>query len=148
MSMKRSIALTLVAALTVGTLPAVVGAAAQSQGNGVISGKANDEVKKPSDFAVQLRDVGTGQVVATSTLDSQVRFSFKDLGLSQRYLVELVRVSNNKIVCTEGPYALTTTNIAKTDVNINCGANPAAWWLLGAGGAATAIAFGVRSPKG
>jgi hypothetical protein len=149
MSMKGSIALTLAAALTVGTFPTVVGAAAQSQGNGVISGKASDEAKKPSDFAVQLRDVGTSQIVATSPLDKQARFSFNSLALSQRYLVELVRVSNNQIVCTAGPYLLSTINIAKTDVNINCGHNPASDWLLIAGGAAaTAIAFGVRSPKG
>jgi len=148
MSMKGSVALALVAALTVGSVPAVVNASPQVQANGIISGKASDEVKQPSDFKVQLRDIGTGQITATSALDAQARFAFNNLALSQRYLVELVKLSNNKIVCTEGPYVLTSTMITKTDVNINCGTNPAAWWLLAAGGAAAAIALGVRSPNG
>lgn len=148
MSIRRSIAWSLVAALTVGAVPATVNVAAQAQGNGVISGKAADEVKKPGDFKVQLRDVASGQIVATSPLDPQVRFSFSELALSQRYLVELVKLSNNKVVCAEGPYVLTPTALAKNDVNINCGANPAAWWLLAAGGAAAAVALGVRSPNG
>jgi hypothetical protein len=51
-------------------------------------------------------------------------------------------------VCTEGPYTLSSNVISKTDVNISCGGNPAAWWLLAAGAAAAAIAVGVRSPNG
>jgi len=148
MSIRRSIAWALVAALTAGSVPAAVNVAAQTEANGVISGKASDEVKKPGEFKVQLRDVVSGQIVATSPLDGQVRFSFDNLALSQRLLVELVKLSNNKVVCTEGPYVLTSATLARTDVNINCGRNPAAEWLLAAGGAAAAIALGVRSPKG
>jgi hypothetical protein len=148
MSIRSSIALSLVAALTLASVPVVVNVAAQTQGNGVISGKAADEVKKPADFKVQLRDVVSGQIVSTSPLDPQVRFSFGNLPLSQRYLVELVKLSNNKVVCTEGPYVLTSTMLAKNDVNINCGANPSSWWFLAAGGAAAAVALGVRSPNG
>jgi hypothetical protein len=148
MSMRGSVALALVAALTVASVPAVVKAAPQAQANGIISGKASDEVKQPNDYKVQLRDIGTSQVVATSPLDAQVRFAFNNLALSQRYLVELVKISDNKIVCTKGPYVLTSTMVTKTDVNINCGHNPAAWWILAAGGAAAAIALGVRSPNG
>jgi hypothetical protein len=148
MSIRSSIALSLVTALTLGSVPAVVNVAAQTQGNGAISGKATDEVKKPADFKVQLRDVVSGQIVSTSPLDPQVRFSFGNLALSQRYLVELVKLSNNKVVCTEGPYVLTSTMLAKNDVNINCGTNPSSWWFLAAGGAAAAVALGVRSPNG
>ena len=121
----------------------------QPQGNGIISGKATDEAKKPyTDYKVQLRDVATSQIVATTTLDPQARFAFNNLVLAKKYVVELSNVPQNKIVCTEGPYALSSTLISKTDVNINCGGNPAAWWLLAAGGAAAAIALGVRSPSG
>ena len=148
MSMRSSVALSLVVALTVGSVPALVNAAPQAQGNGVIGGKA-DEAKKPyTDYKVQLRDVGTSQIVGTTTLDSQGRFTLSNLPLAKRYLVELYNTPQNKIVCTEGPYALSSTLISKTDVNINCGANPAAWWILAAGGAAAAIALGVRSPNG
>lgn len=148
MSMRSSVAFALVLALTVGSAPALVTAATQTPGNGVISGKA-DEAKKPyTDYKVQLRDIATSQIVATTTLDPQARFAFNNLALSKKYLVELYNSPQNKIVCTEGPYALSSTLISKTDVNINCGGNPAAWWLLAAGGAAAAIALGVRSPSG
>lgn len=149
MSIRSSVALSLVVALTVGSVPALVKAAPQAQGNGIIGGKANDEAKKPyTDYKVQLRDVGTSQIVGTTTLDAQGRFTLNNLPLAQRYLVELYNTPQNKIVCTEGPYALSSTLISKTDVNINCGGNPAAWWLLAAAGAAAAIALGVRSPNG
>jgi hypothetical protein len=140
-----------VVVLLVGSAPALVRATVQAQGNGVIGGKANDEAKKPyTDYKVQLRDLGAAppQVVATTTLDAQGRFTFNDLPLTKRYLVELYNVPKSKIVCTEGPYTLSTNLISKTDVNISCGGNPAAWWLLAAGAAAAAIAVGVRSPNG
>jgi hypothetical protein len=147
--MRSSVALTLVVALAVGSAPALVKAAPQAQGNGVISGKAADEAKKPySNYKVQLRDVATGQLVTTTALDPQGQFAFSNLALAKRYLVELYNTPQNKIVCTEGPYALASTMITKTDVNISCGSNPAAWWLAAAGGAAAAIALGVRSPSG
>jgi len=148
MSIRSSVALTLVLALTVGSMPALVKAAPQAQGSGIISGKATEEAKKPySDYKVQLRDVGTSQIATTTMLDAQGKFTVNNLEVGKRYLVELYNVPANKIVCTEGPYGLSSTSITKTDVNINCGGNPAAWWLLAAGGAAAAIALGVRSPN-
>ena len=144
MVIRRGVAAGLAALLTIGFSPVMA-----QQATGAISGKATDEAKKPyTDYKVQLRDVGTSQIVSTATLDAQGRFTLNDLPLAKRYLVELYNTPQNKIVCTEGPYALSSTLISKTDVNINCGANPAAWWILAAGGAAAAIALGVRSPNG
>ena len=117
---------------------------------GAISGRATDEAKKPySDFAVQLRDVATGQVVETVPLTPQGLFSFARLALAKKYLVELVNVPAKKIVCTEGPYALKAPDaLTKTDVNIGCGVTPAALWLLLAGaGTATAIGLTQASPS-
>lgn len=144
MSTRRILTLALALSFAVGTLPVALSAAPQS--NGVISGKATDEAKKPySDYTVRLRDVTTGQLASTVPLDTQGRFSFSSVALSTRYLVELFNVKDSKVVCTEGPYTLTSTALTRTDVNINCGTNPAAWWLAAAGGAAALIAVAVRS---
>ena len=145
--MRRVAAVALMAALTVGSAPALVRAQGQGQGNGAVGGKATDEAKKPySDYQVLLRDIATGQVVATVPLDPQGLFSFGSLGLSKKYLVELYHTQKNKIVCTEGPFSLSSTMITKMDVNINCGTNPALWWILAAGaGTAGAIAVAVAS---
>jgi hypothetical protein len=115
---------------------------------GVLGGKATDEAKEPyTDFSVQLRNPSTGQVVATQPLTEKGLFSFNNVELNQRMLVELVNLKQNKIVCTEGPYQLTAPALTnKSDVNIDCGQPPAALWLLTAGaGAAAAIAIGTRS---
>ena len=79
-------------------------------------------------------------------LDPQGLFSFQNLAMNTKFLVELYHVQKNKIVCTEGPYQLSSTLITKMDVNINCGTNPALWWILAAGaGTAGAIAVAVAS---
>jgi hypothetical protein len=115
---------------------------------GVLGGKATDEARQPyTDFSVQLRNPSTGQVVATQPLTEKGLFSFANVELNQRMLVELVNLKQNKIVCTEGPFVLSAPALTnKTDVNIDCGKPPAALWLLAAGaGAAAAIAIGTRS---
>ena len=117
---------------------------------GAISGRAVDEAKQPySNFSVQLRDVANGQVVETVPLNAQGLFSFGRLALAKKYLVELVDVPAKKIVCSEGPYTLAAPDaVTKTNVNIDCGATPAALWLLLAGaGTATAIAVTQASPS-
>jgi hypothetical protein len=138
----------LVVALAITSVPM------SAQNNGLLSGKASDEAKSPyTDYRVDVRDVQSLQVVGTSPLDTQAKFSVASLGLSKKYQVELLRTMENgkaitpKIVCVEGPYEVTTTKLSYTDININCGTNPAAWWLAAAGGAAAAIALGVRSPS-
>jgi hypothetical protein len=133
----------LAALLAVGVSPAMA-----QQTAGIISGKATDEAKQPySDYAVQLRDAATGQVVGTQPLNPQGQFSFSGVEMARRYLVELFNTKQNKVVCTEGPYVLSAATLpSKTDVNIDCGRAPAALWLLAAGaGAAAAIAVATRS---
>src|SRR5262245_52661953 len=62
------------------------------QANGVLAGKATDEAKQPySDYAVQLRDAVSGQVVTMSPLTQQGQFSFKSVPLSRKFLVELAK---------------------------------------------------------
>lgn len=124
-----------------------VSTAASQQATGTIGGKATDEARQPySDYAVQLRDVGTGQVTTTRPLDQQGTFSFTGVGLTRPYLVELFHTKERRVICTEGPFTLTATQTTKADVSISCGKAPAALWVLLAGaGAAAAIAVAARS---
>lgn len=117
------------------------------QASGTMSGKVTDGAKQPySDYAVQLRDAATGQIVNAKPLNPAGRFSFAGVTLSRPYLVELVQTKEKRVVCTEGPYSLTSSLTSKTDVNINCGRVPAALWVLAASaGAAAAIAVATRS---
>lgn len=122
--------------------------AAQGPGTGVLAGKANDEAKKPyTDYRVQIRNVESTEVVRSVALDNDARFQASELTTPNHYLVELVNTKDNKIVCTEGPYLLVAPSLlAKTDININCGTNPAVWWLLLAGvGAALLVALAQAS---
>ena len=117
-----------------------------------LAGTAKDEAKKPfTDYTVRARDVGqqnAGSIAATIALDAQGNFSLTGLP-TQKYLVELVN-KNGKVVCTEGPFDLSQQAI-KSDVVIDCGKVPAAWWLVGAAAAAgiTAgiVAAGPASPS-
>jgi len=138
----RSIAALLVVVLGIGSAPLLA-----QQALGTIAGKADDEARKPyADYAVQLRDVVSGQVANTRPLGLEGQFSFTGVGLSRKYLVELVQINEKKIVCTEGPFELTASVTNKLDVNISCGKVPAAIWLLAAGaGAAAAVAVTTRS---
>ena len=129
--------------LTVGATPMMA-----QQSAGVLGGKATDEARKPyTDYSVQLRNPVNGQIVATQPLTAQGQFTFNDVALNQKMLVELINLKQNKVVCTEGPFALSApAQTNKTDVNIDCGKPPTAAWLLAAGaGAASAIALGQRS---
>jgi hypothetical protein len=142
MMIRRAVAASLAAVLVAGVVPAMA-----QQATGAISGKATDEAKKPyADYTVQLRDAVSGQIVSTTPLDAQGAFSFADLPLSRRLLVELYNVKDKKVVCTEGPYPLVESAASRTGVNIDCGAAPAALWLLAAGaGTAAAVAVATQS---
>ena len=123
MTWKQIVAVALSVALIVVTAPA-----AAQQAAGAIAGRATDEAKKPyTDYAVQLRDVASGQVASTLPLDEQGKFNFTGVAISHTYLVELVHIEKKKIVCTEGPYSLTPTAASKLDVNVHCGKAPAAF---------------------
>jgi hypothetical protein len=141
MKLQRVLAATLAIVMALGSVPAL------AQQIGTIAGKATDEAKQPySDYAVQLRDVSTGQVVNTLPLNVEGKFSFASVAIARTYLVELVQIKERKIICTEGPYSLTTAAVSKVDVNISCGKVPVAIWLLAAGaGAAAAVAIATRS---
>ena len=120
---------------------------APTPAQGTLAGKATDEAREPyTDYAVQVRDVATGQVVVTRTLTPQGLFNFTELALAKPYLVELFHQKERRVICTEGPYTLTATASSKHDVDIKCGKTPAALWLLVAGaGAAAAVAVATRS---
>ncbi len=114
-----------------------------------LAGTAKDEAKKPfTDYTVRARDVQAGSIAATIALDTQGNFSLQGLS-TMNYLVELVN-KDGKVVCTEGPFDLSKQAI-KSDVIIDCGKVPAAWWLVGAAAAAgiTAgvVAAGPASPS-
>ena len=116
------------------------------QTSGIISGSADDEANQPySDYSVQLRDPATGQIVSTVQLNAQGQFSFDNVALSRRLLVELINVKNKATVCTEGPYSLAPGQPSKTNVNIDCGRKvPTSLWILAAG-AGTAAAIGLAN---
>jgi hypothetical protein len=144
MAMRKLQAIFLAAVMAAGAAPSFA-----QQSNGTISGIADDEANRPySNYSVQLRDAATGQVVSTTNLTDQGRFTFENVGLSRRLLVELVNLKDKDIVCTEGPFTLTPQGTMRTDVNIDCGKVPAAFWLLAAGaGTAAAIALADESPS-
>ena len=129
--MRRILVGALAIILAVGSAPAF----AQQAVTGVVSGRATDEVKPPfEDYRVQLRSVQTGLVVTTEPLNSQGLFSFSGVPMAIPHVVELVNVADNDIVCTEGPFTLTSPNqTSRTNVNIQCGGS-AAWLLLAAAG--------------
>jgi hypothetical protein len=137
---RRLLTLALTALLAAGSMPVL------AQQAGTLGGKATDEAKQPySDYTVQVRNAATGQIVRTEPLNATGLFTFANLEMNQRYLVELFKVSEAKVVCTEGPFNLQTPSMpTKTDVNIDCG-KKALWLLL------AAPAIGVltaRSPSG
>ncbi len=106
---------------------------------GTIAGTAKDEVRRSEDFTVRARDISQGQIASTSPLDTEGRFVLENLGTAN-YLVELVRTSDDKVVCTEGPFDM-ASQIAR-NISIDCNKVPAAWWLL-AGAAAAGITAGI-----
>ena len=108
---------------------------------GVISGKATSEARKPyANYSVRLVDVSNRQIASTVTLDLQGQFAFSGIEVDKQYLVQLFSLRENKIVCTEGPYpVIAPDKLSKTDVNIKCG-KPLAPTILAAVGAAAASA--------
>jgi hypothetical protein len=139
MLMRRILAAGLGLLVAVGAAPLV----AQQAAVGTINGRATDEARKPyTDYTVQLRDAETGQIAGTVPLDAQGGFAFANLDVSRRFLVELYSLKEREILCTEGPYPLAPEANRRRNVNIDCGAAPAAIWLLAAGAGAVA-AIGV-----
>jgi hypothetical protein len=146
MSTRQILAVGLAVAMVTAALPI---RAAGGQNMVTIAGTARKEAKKPYvDYTTRARNVMSGQIAGTVMLDPNANFSIAGL-LPANYVVELLD-HNGKVVCTQGPFNLTQTNI-KDNVDISCNKIPAAWWLLGAAAAAgiTAgvLAGGTASPS-
>jgi hypothetical protein len=138
---RRVIATSLAVMLALGAAPILL---AQQ---GIISGKADDEAKKPySNYSVQLMDLKTNQITATVQLDTQGQFSFNGVAPDAQYLVQLYSNQQNRVVCTEGPYTVAAPSLSHTSVNIDCDKKPAALWLLAAAaGAGVGVALATQS---
>ena len=119
---------------------------AAARQDGVISGSAAAEVKKPYDpYTVRARDVSTNTIAQKTTLDANAEFAVNGLNPGT-FLIELVKNAQpngegGKIICTAGPFTLQENAsqldlMIKKDANIRCNRPVAAWWLLGAAAAA------------
>lgn len=125
-------------ALVGGMLIAPLSAAGQSKG--FLSGDARSEAKQPyADFSVRARSVTDGTVQGTTILDAQGNFLLEGLAAG-KFMVELTRTGQNKVVCSEGPFEITPGATADTfgkgEISIRCNQPVAAWLLLGAAAAA------------
>jgi hypothetical protein len=119
---------------------------AAARQDGVISGSAAAEVKKPYDpYIVRARDVSTNTIAQKTTLDANAEFAVNGLNPGT-FLIELVKDAQpngegGKIICTAGPFTLQDNAtqldlMIKKGANIRCNRPVAAWWLLGAAAAA------------
>lgn len=138
---RRLTAYVLTAILAIGVSPILL---AQQ---GTISGRADDEARRPfTEWSVQLMDLMTNQISATSPVDREGRFAFTGVTPDKRYLVQLFSIKENRVVCTEGPYSIVAPNmLSRTDVNIDCGKPPALWLLAAAAGVAVGVAAATQS---
>lgn len=134
---ERFVAIALAFTVAASAVPSAQGQ--YSQQSASLSGTAKDEVKNHyEEYVVGARDVNApkGKLEKESKLTDKAEFTLPDLSAKQ-YLVELIHRKNNKdeVVCTEGPFDLSKQPV-KSDVFIDCGKIPAAWWLVGAAAAA------------
>ena len=138
---RRVIATSLAAMLALGASPILL---AQQ---GTISGRADDEARKPfTDYSVQLMDLQTNQIAATVPLDAQGQFAFTGVAPNSPYLVQLFSIKENRVVCTEGPYRVVGPNMLNhTNVDIDCDKPPALWLLAAAAGVAAGVALATQS---
>jgi hypothetical protein len=148
-TLKAGIALALVSSFLLAPLSAA------TRQDGVISGSASAEVKKPYDpYTVRARDVSTNTIAQKTTLDANAEFAVNGL-TPGTFLIELVKDAQpngegGKIICTAGPFTLQDTGsqindlMIKRGANVRCNRPVAAWWLLGAA-AAAGITAGVAA---
>jgi hypothetical protein len=132
-------------ALVGSILVAPLGAAGQSKG--YLSGDARSETKQPyADYSVRARSVTDGTVQGTTILDAQGNFLLEGLAAG-KFMVELTRTGQNKVICSEGPFeikpgATADTPFGRGEIGIKCN-QPVAAWLLLAGAAAAGVTAGV-----
>jgi hypothetical protein len=141
----RTIKAGLALALVGGFLLAPLSAAGRQ--DGVISGSASAEAKKPYDqYIIRARDVSTNTVAQKTMLDANADFAVNGL-TPGTFLIELVKDAQpngegGKIVCTAGPFTLQDSAsqindfMMKKGANVRCNRPVAAYWLLGAAAAA------------
>ena len=141
-NLKAGVALAMAGSLLLGPLHAA------GQNKGYLSGDARAEIKQPySDFAVRARNVTSGAIESTAILDSQGNFMLDGLP-SGKLMVELTKVGQNKVICSEGPFEIKPGTTAadaafgQSDISIKCN-QPIAAWLLLAAAAAAGITAGV-----
>jgi hypothetical protein len=151
-TLKAGIAVALVSSVLLAPLSAA------TRQDGVISGSASAEVKKPyDDYVVRARDVSTNTIAQKTTLDANAEFAINGL-VPGTFLVELVKNAQpngdgGKIICTAGPFTLQDASAQLNDLmikrgaNIRCNRPVAAWWLLGAA-AAAGVTAGVAAGGG
>ena len=102
-SFKAGLALALAASVVLGPLQTLQAA---GPGKGFLSGEARAEAKRPySDYAVRARNVADGTIAATTVLDTQGNFKLDGLPAG-KMMVELTKVGQNKVICSEGPFDL------------------------------------------
>jgi hypothetical protein len=140
-TLKAGLALALLGSFLLAPLSAAV------RQDGVISGSAAAEAKKPYDpYIIRARDVSTNTVAQKTTLDANGEFAVNGL-MPGTFLIELVKDAQpngegGKIICTAGPFTLQDSTSQLTDLmikkgaNVHCNRPVAAWWLLGAAAAA------------
>jgi hypothetical protein len=139
---RRQIAAALIAAL-VGSVPLNV--LAQQATTLTLSGTAKNEARKPyPDYSARARDVLRGQIVDSTPLDHEGKFSLFNNLQPTSYIVELVD-PRGRVVCTDGPFDM-THQTAKNDVVIDCDRVPAFWLLLAAAAAAGITSGVVTAP--
>ena len=145
-TLKAGLVLALVGSVALGPIHAA------GQARGFLSGDARAEAKQPySDYAVRARNVADGTVAATTVLDAQGNFKLDGLPTG-KLMVELTKVGQNKVICSEGPFELksaadATQRFGKDKIAIVCNTPSAAYLLLGAA-AAAGITAGVVAPGG
>jgi hypothetical protein len=140
-TLKAGLALALLGSFLLAPLSATV------RQDGVISGSAAAEAKKPYDpYTIRARDVSTNNIAQKTTLDANGEFAVNGL-MPGTFLIELVKNAQpsgdgGKIICTAGPFTLQDGSsqlndlMIKKGANVHCNRPVAAWWLLGAAAAA------------
>lgn len=135
---------TVVAAFPAATLAAPVGA--QQQATGSIQGTARSAQQQTlANHTVQIRNVQTGQLVASGTTDAAGQFTFAGLQPGS-YVVEIVNASG-AIIGTTAPIAVAAGTMAAVTVTASAAgalaaAGGAGFSLFGLGTAASAAIIG------
>jgi len=131
--MKRFFALVLVFALISLGVPTLASAAPQGQA-GRITGTARSQGGQPlANYAVQVRNVATGQIVGTAKTSAAGEFGFSNLAAGN-YVVEVVD-AGGRIVATSSSITLAGGAMSITGVAVTASG------ALGAGAAAGGGSF-------